>query len=108
MDSPIQLARKCFHALTNLGISQSDRQESKTEVPRDVRNSKSGNKTSSGEIGLNIRTLASPSETGPVVWRSKRSASLQMLYGNLSQFGKKSISVIRSRSVTGSKNWCNA
>ena len=31
---------------------------SKTEVPRDVRNSKSGNKTSSGEIGLNIRTLA--------------------------------------------------
>ena len=33
---------------------------SKTEVPRDDRNSQYGNKTSSGEIGLNIRTLASP------------------------------------------------
>ena len=30
-------------------------QEAKTEVPRDVRN-----KTSSGDIGLNIRTHASP------------------------------------------------
>ena len=34
--------------------------KAKTEVPRDVRNSKSRNKTSSGDIGLNIRTLASP------------------------------------------------
>ena len=33
---------------------------SKTEVRRDFRNSKSGNKPSSGEIGINIRTLASP------------------------------------------------
>ena len=34
---------------------------------------KSGNKTSSGEIGLNIKTHASPeSETGPGVRRSKR------------------------------------
>ena len=32
----------------------------KTEVQRDVRNSKSGNKTSSREIGINIRTFASP------------------------------------------------
>ena len=32
----------------------------KTEVPRDVRNSKVRMKTSSEEIGLNIRTLASP------------------------------------------------
>ena len=34
--------------------------EETTKVPRDVRNSKSENKASSGEIGLNIRTLASP------------------------------------------------
>ena len=33
---------------------------SKIEVPRDVRNSESGKKTSSGEIGINIRTHASP------------------------------------------------
>ena len=32
---------------------------SKIEVPRDVRNSKSENKTSSGENGLNIRANAS-------------------------------------------------
>ena len=32
---------------------------SKTEVPRDVRNSKSRNKASVGEIGLNTRTHAS-------------------------------------------------
>ena len=34
--------------------------EVKTEVPRVFENQKSGNKTSLGEIGLNIRTLASP------------------------------------------------
>ena len=39
---------------------QMKRYKQKTEVPRDVRNSKSGNKTSSGEIGFNIRTFASP------------------------------------------------
>ena len=33
---------------------------SKIEVPRDVRNSKSGNMTSSVENGLNIRANASP------------------------------------------------
>ena len=32
----------------------------KSEVPRDVRNRKSGDKTSSGEIGLDIKTHASP------------------------------------------------
>ena len=31
---------------------------------------------------------------------------LQMFYGNLAQLGKKSNSVIRSRSVMV-KNWCN-
>ena len=36
------------------------RQKGKIEVPRDVRNSKSGNMTSSEENGLNIRTNASP------------------------------------------------
>ena len=34
--------------------------EAKTEVPRDVQTQMSGNKTSSGEIDLNIRALASP------------------------------------------------
>ena len=34
-------------------------QRSKIEVPRDVKNSKSGLITSSGETGLNIRTNAS-------------------------------------------------
>ena len=34
--------------------------KSKTEVPRDVRNSKIRKQTSSGEIGLNFKTLASP------------------------------------------------
>ena len=33
---------------------------SKREVPRDVQNSKVRTKTSSGEIGLDIRTHASP------------------------------------------------
>ena len=32
---------------------------------------------------------------------------LHMFYGNLAQLGKKSNSVIRSRSVTV-KNWCNS
>ena len=36
------------------------RQRSKIEVSRDVRNSKSGNTTSSGDIGSNCRTNASP------------------------------------------------
>ena len=37
-----------------------NQRKGKTEVPRDFLNSKSGNKPSSGEIGLNIRTIASP------------------------------------------------
>ena len=69
---------------------------------------KSGNKTSSGEIGLNIRTLASPKVgqdqvAGGVTSSVGMPHSLQKFYGNLSQLGKKSNSVIRSRSVTGSK-----
>ena len=69
---------------------------------------KFGNKTSSGEIGLKNRALASPkSGVGPGVRRNKRPLGmphpLQMFYGNLSQLGKKSNSVIRSRSVIGSK-----
>ena len=35
---------------------------SKIEVPSDVETQKSGQKTSAGEIGLNIRTHASPTE----------------------------------------------
>ena len=34
--------------------------QSKTDVPTDVETQKSGNKKSSGEIGLDIRTHASP------------------------------------------------
>ena len=59
---------------------------------------KSRNKTSSGDIGLNIRTLASPKASSVDMPHP-----LQMFYGNLSQLGKKSNSVIRSRSVIGSK-----
>ena len=47
-----------FHGVTSIiGICS---RLSKIEVPRDGRNSKSGNTTSSGENGLNIRTNASP------------------------------------------------
>ena len=69
---------------------------------------KSGNKTSSGEIGLNFRILASPKVgqdqvSGGVTILCWMPQSLQMFYENLSQLGKKSNSVIRSRSVIGSK-----
>ena len=43
-----------YEAMNPTAISE------KKEVLRDVRNSKVRNKTSSGEIGLNIRTLPSP------------------------------------------------
>ena len=69
---------------------------------------KSGNNTSSGEIGLNIRTpevpkwdrTRCPEELASSVGMPQL---LQMFYGNLSQLGKKSNSVIRSRSAIGSK-----
>ena len=69
---------------------------------------KSGNKTSSGEIGLNIRPLASPKVgqdqvSGGVNVLCGMPHPEQMFYGKLSQLGKKSNSVIRSRSVIGSK-----
>ena len=68
---------------------------------------KSRNKTSSGDIGLNIRTLASPKVGQDQVSGGASSVGmphpLQMFYGNFSQLGKKSNSVIRSRSVIGSK-----
>ena len=41
--------------------------KSEIEIPRDVRNSKSGNMISSGETGLNLRTCASPK------WENSRS-----------------------------------
>ena len=64
--------------------------------------------TSSGEIGLNIRTFASPKVgqdqvSGGVSVICWHVAPVAMFYGNLSHLGKKSISVIRSRSVIGSK-----
>ena len=65
---------------------------------------KSGNKTSPGEIGLNIRTLASlkvgqGQVSGGVSVLLGMPHPLQIFYGNISQLGKKSNSVIRSRSV---------
>ena len=43
----------------------------KIEVPKDIRNSKSGNMTSSEETGLNIRMNASQNGTGLGVRRRK-------------------------------------
>ena len=65
---------------------------------------KSGDKTSSGEIGLDIRTHASPKVGQDQVSGGEASSvgmphPLHMFYGNLAQLGKKSNSVIRSRSV---------
>ena len=62
---------------------------------------KSGNKTSSEEIGLNIRTLVSPEVgqdqvSGGVIIMPH---PLQIFNENLSRFGKRSNSVISSRSV---------
>ena len=75
---------------------------------------KSGNKTSSGDIGLDIRTHASPKvgqdqvSVGESVlcWQLGMPHPLHMFYRHLIYLGKKSNSVIRSRSVTV-KNWCN-
>ena len=71
---------------------------------------KSGDKTSSGEIGFDIRTHASPKVgqdqvSGGVSVLVGMPHPLHMFYGNLAQLGKKSNSVIRSRSVMV-KNWC--
>ena len=71
---------------------------------------KSGDKTSSGEIGLDIRTHASPKVgqdqvsggVSVLCWHAAPVA--YVLY--LVQLGKKSNTVIRSRSVMV-KNWCN-
>ena len=67
---------------------------------------KSGDKTSSGEIGLDIRTHASPKVGQDQASSVGMPHPLHMFYGNLAQLGKKSNSVIRSRSVMV-KNWCN-
>ena len=68
---------------------------------------RSGNKTSSGEIGLDIRTHASPKVgQDQVSGGVSMPHPLHMFNGNLAQLGKKSNSVIRSRSVMV-KNWCN-
>ena len=70
-----------------------------------IETQKSGNKTSSGEIGLNIRTLASPKVGQDQVsggvsilcWHAEPVANV------LWKLGKKSNSVIRSNSDIGSK-----
>ena len=69
---------------------------------------KSWIKTSSGEIGLDIRTHVSPKVGQDQVsggvsflcWHDAPIAKFLMFYGNLAQLGKKSNSVKRSRSVT--------
>ena len=71
---------------------------------------KSGNKTSSGKIDLNIRTLASPKVgqdqvSGGVIVLCGMPHPLHMFYETLTKLGIKSNSVIRSRSVKG-QNWC--
>ena len=71
---------------------------------------KSGDKTSSGEIGLDIRTHASPKVgqdqvsggVSVICWHAAPVANV--LWKPYT--GKKSNSVIRSRSVMV-KNWCN-
>ena len=67
---------------------------------------KSGDKTSSGEIGLDIRTHASPKVGQDQVSGGVSVLCWHMFYGNLAKLGKKSNSVIRSRSAMV-KNWCN-
>ena len=70
---------------------------------------KSRNKTSSGDIGLNIRTLASPKVgqdqvsggVSVLCWHAAPVANVP--WKPLAILGKKSNSVIRSRSVIGSK-----
>ena len=69
---------------------------------------KSGNKTNSGEIYLDIRTHASPKVgqdqvSGGVSVLCWHAEPVAKFYGNLTQLGKKSNSVIRSRSVKGKK-----
>ena len=72
---------------------------------------KSENKTRSGEIGLNIRTLASPN-VGQDQCPEELASSvgmlhpLQMFYGNLLQLGKKS-NLVKRLISNRVKNWCN-
>ena len=91
-------------------------QTSKIEVPRDVRNSKSGNMTSSGKIVSTLEKMQVPNGTGPGVRSIKLlcwlAAPLVIVYGhvhlpklrnkvkvgNKVQFGNK---------VTTSCNVCN-
>ena len=72
---------------------------------------KSGDKTSSGEIGLHIRTHASPKVgqdqvCGGVSVFCWHAAPVACVLWKLAQLGKKSNSLIRSRSVMV-KNWCH-
>ena len=72
---------------------------------------KSGDKTSSGEIGLDIRTHASPKVgqdqvSGGVSVLCWHAAPVAYVPWKPCTIGKKSNSVIRSRSVMV-KNWCN-
>ena len=57
---------------------------------------KSGNKTNSGEIGIIIRTHASPKEDR-TNFPEEEASPLQIIYGKFSQLGKTSNSVKRDK-----------
>ena len=68
----------------------------------------SGDKTSSGEIGLDIRTHASPKVGQDQVSGGVKSSvgiphPLHMFYGNLAQLGKNSNSVKKVKIINGHK-----
>ena len=83
--------RARYHWVTKTDVSRADKRWYRGMIEIH----KSGDKTSLGEIGLDIRTHASP----------KRGQD-QVFHGNLAQWDKKANSVIRSISVMV-KNWCN-
>ena len=81
--------------------------KSKIEIPRDVRNSRSENMTSSGENGFNKNKCKSQigqdRVSGGVSVFCWLAASVSMFYGKLPKFGNKVKSVIRSSSVISSQ-----
>ena len=85
--------------------------EAKEEYRGMFETQKSGNKTNSGEIGLDIRTHASPKvgQDQVSVWVSVlcwHTVPIANVLLKPRKLGNKSNSVIMSQSVTV-KNWCN-
>ena len=93
----------------SVDLSSCEEQHEAKEKYREMfETQKSDNKTSSREIGLDIRTCKSQRARCPEEQASCVGIlhPLQMFHGNLAQLGKKSNSVIRSTTVAV-KNWCN-